>query len=288
MNVHELPPTIVDFLTDQVDRLEALGFLTLGFADAPVALIEIARSDTGQLQVRVPPRPPNAALPVPTRTKLLEAGFRSDDASNPLVPWIRQVTDSRGAIETALGTLRDVLGAEPGTAVNLVHGSHRAEHEAGERLVALRQSIEPVLTEMLGHPPEQDDDGDYLYPTDHIQVVVAPRVVPGALALVRVFAVTNFGVNVTPELGLLLARLNFGLMFGRFALDAEHAAIWFDETLLGDDVRDEQLRFTIEMVAHTAAEWTERLRHMFGGTTHHDLAERSSQSATKPGTGGYL
>jgi hypothetical protein len=75
-------------------------------------------------------------------------------------------------------------------------------------------------------------------------------------------------------------------MFGRFALDAENHAIWFDETLLGDDVSDRQLRFAIEMVAHTAEEWSGRLQHMFGGHTHHEA--RTSQSTTKPGTAGYL
>lgn len=283
-----LPPPITEFLADQVGRLDVLDFVTFGFAEAPLGIIEISRSDAGDFEVRIPPRPPSAPLPVPTRAKLVDAGFHSADAANPLVPWIWKASDSDRAIEAAVGTMRDILGVELGGALNLVHGSHRAEHEAGKRLTHLRASIEPVLTDLLGHAPEKDDDGDYLYPLDQIQVVVAPRVIPGAIALVRVFAVTNIGVSVTPELGMLLARLNFGLMFGRFALDAENRAIWFDETLVGDDVSDRQLRFTIEMIARTAEEWSGRLRHMFGGVTHHDVSVPSPQSTTKPGTGGYL
>lgn len=288
MNEPALSPTITEFLTDQVAHLNLLDFMTFGFADAPLGMVEISRSDTGDLEVRVPPRPPSAPLPVPTRAKLVDAGFHSADASNPLVPWILRAADSDRAIETAVGTIRDILGVELGGALNVLHGSHRAEHEAGKTLANLRANTEPVLTDLLGHKPEQDGDGDYLYPMDHIQVVIAPRVTPDAIALVRVFAVTNFGVSVTPELGLLLARLNFGLMFGRFALDVENRAIWFDETLLGEEISDRQLRFTIEMVARTAEEWTGRLRHMFGGVTHHDIATQSSPSTTKPGTGGYL
>jgi len=128
-------------------------------------------------------------------------------------------------------------------------------------------------------------------PIRDVHVVVAPRVAPGGPVIVRVFAITNVGVAVTPDLGLFLARLNFGLMFGRFALDAEHHSIWFDETLLGDQFSDEELRFTIQVVASTADHWDDRLKQMFGGVTYQEvLAGRASHVAppVKPGQGGYL
>ena len=109
--------------------------------------------------------------------------------------------------------------------------------------------------------------------------------------LVRVFAIALVGMSVTPELGLFLARLNFGLAFGRFALDAEHAAIWFDETLLGDQFSDEELRFTIRVVGSTTDHWDDRLKQMFGGVTYQEvLAGRAAHVAppVKPGQGGYL
>jgi hypothetical protein len=107
--------------------------------------------------------------------------------------------------------------------------------------------------------------------------------------VVRVFAITNVGVPVTPELGLFLARLNFGLMFGRFALDVERQAIWVDETLLGDHFTDEELRFTIDVVAKTADEWDDRLKQMFGGATYQEAAGRrpDADGLAKPGQGGY-
>jgi hypothetical protein len=124
-----------------------------------------------------------------------------------------------------------------------------------------------------------------------VQVCVAPRVAPGGPAVARVFAITNVGVSVTPELGLFLARLNFGLMFGRFALDTEHPSIWFDETLLGDQFSDEELRFTIKVVATTADHWDDRLKQMFGGATHQEVLTGQVGLKTppvKPGQGGYL
>ena len=121
--------------------------------------------------------------------------------------------------------------------------------------------------------------------------MVAPRAAPNGQVVVRVFAISNVGVDVTPELGLFLARLNFGLMFGRFALDAEHRSIWFDETLLGEQFRDEELRFAVGMVASTADEWDDRLKQMFSGVTYQEVLAGRSAEATppvKPGQGGYL
>ncbi|NNL64962.1 MAG: hypothetical protein HKP30_01840, partial [Myxococcales bacterium] len=117
---------------------------------------------------------------------------------------------------------------------------------------------------------------------------VAPRAALDAQVVVRIFAITNVGFAVVPELGLFLARLNFGLMFGRFALDAEHHAIWFDETLLGEQFREEELRFAIRMVASTADGWDDRLKEMFGGVTYQEILEGRSKEPlpqTKPGEG---
>ena len=161
-----------------------------------------------------------------------------------------------------------------------------------EKLAATRSRVVRVLTAMAnGRQPEQDADGDYVLTIGEVNVQVAPRASLAGPVVVRVFAITNVGVTVAPELGLFLARLNFGLMFGRFALDVEHAAIWFDETLLGEQFTDEELRFTIAVVASTASEWDDRLKQMFGGSTHSEMrsgAARAGAPATKPGGGGYL
>ena len=123
--------------------------------------------------------------------------------------------------------------------------------------------------------------------------MVAPRAAPDGQIVIRIFAITNVGISVTPELGLFLARLNFGLMFGRFTLDATNQSIWFDETLLGEQFREEELRFAVRIVAATADEWDDRLKQMFGGATYQEVLAGRTQEAPPPikpgeGLGQYL
>ena len=80
-------------------------------------------------------------------------------------------------------------------------------------------------------------------------------------------------------------------MFGRFALDTEHRSIWFDESLLGDQINADILRFTIKVVAATADEWDDRLKQMFGGATYQDVKQNrvaNEVPTRKPGMAGYL
>lgn len=118
--------------------------------------------------------------------------------------------------------------------------------------------------------------------------MVSPRAVPDGQVVIRIFAITNVGITVAPEPGLFLARLNFGLMFGRFALDVENRSIWLDQSILGWEFREEELRFAIQMVASTADPWGDQLRQTFGGTTYQGvLAGRAAGTPTrsKPGEG---
>jgi hypothetical protein len=280
------------FLVGEVEALEPLDFVAGSPVGQPLHAIEITRREDHGLEVRVPGRPPIIPeLPISVRSALRERGFASEDASDATKPWVHAVGDAAGAVDLALRILGEVFGEKPDAALDVAHGSHRPEHEVRRKIAAARERIERVLVAMSGRRPEQDADGDYVIAVGDVHVVVAPRALPGGPALVRVFAIANVGVHVTPELGLFLARLNFGLAFGRFALDAEHSAIWLDETLLGEEFSDEQLRFTIEVVASTADQWDDRLKHMFGGVTYQEVLAGRSQLApprTKPGEGGYL
>lgn len=277
-----------DFVHAQIAALDRFDYIALSSPEAPFLAMEILRTHHGQLEVRVPPRMPATPLPPAKRAQLVDSGFHCDEPANPLSPWQHPAADPDDAIDLVIKTMKEVFEVAIGDDFNLLHGSHRDEYEAAKTIAELRGRIEPVLADMLGTPPKQDPEGDYLFPVDHIDVIIAPRVLPGAMALVRVFAVTNAGVSVTPELGLFLARLNFGMMFGRFALDTEHHAIWVDDTLPGDTFTDEQLRFMVNIVAHTATEWTSRIKHMFGGTTHQDIEQAQHEATPKPGTSGYL
>jgi hypothetical protein len=286
------PAAARSFLLGEVAALEPLEFVAVSSAAAPLELVELTRREDNGLEVRVPGRPPPVPeLPIPVRSALRDRGFRNEDPADPRLAWVREVSDAAAAVEIAQLLLSEVFGGKPDLRLDVSHGSHKAEHEARQKLAAARGRIENVLKSVAARRVEQDRDGDYVLPIRDVHVVVAPRIAPGGPVIVRVFAITNVGVAVTPELGLLLARLNFGLMFGRFALDAEHQSIWFDETLLGDQFTEEELRFTIDVVASTADEWDDRLKQMFGGVTHQEaLAQRSDrpEALTKPGQGLYL
>ena len=286
------PASARAFLLTEVEALEPFAFVLVSPAGKPLHVIEVTRSESGGLEVRVPGRPRIVPeLPIPVRTALRERGFTSEDPADPTLAWVHPIGDAAAAVELVHQLLTEVFEEKPDVALDIAHASHRAEHEARQKLAVVRERLERVLAEIAGGRPEQDADGDYLLPMGSVRVTVAPRAAPGGPVIVRVFAITNVGVTVAPALGLFLARLNFGLMFGRFALDAEHSAIWFDETLLGDQLTDEALRFTVGIVASTADEWDDRLQQMFGGATYHDVLQGHTNEGippTKPGSGGYL
>ncbi len=280
------------FLLADVEALEPFAYVLVSPAGKPLQAVEVTRLAGGGLEVRVPGRPRIVPeLPVALSDSLSRRGFVSEKPADPTVPWVHAVSDAAAAVELAQRLITEVFEAKPDTALDVAHGSHRAEHDALQKLAVVRERLERVLAEMAKARPEQDADGDYLLPIGNVRVSVAPRVAPGGPVIVRVFAITNVGMTVAPELGLFLARLNFRLMFGRFALDAEHAAIWFDETLLGDQLSDEALRFTVGIVASTADEWDDRLQQMFGGVTYQQMLKGDAEQGTpptKPGSGGYL
>ena len=280
------------FLVEQVEALEPFAFVLVAAAGNPLHVVELTRREDGKLEVHVPGRPPILpALELTERSALHERGFASADANDATKAWTHEAADAASAVELALRVLTAVFAEKPDVRLDIAHGSHRAEYEARQRLAETRERVEKMLTDMLKRAPDRDEDGDYLIPIADVRVVVAPRIAPGGPPVVRVFAITNVGVAVNPDLGLMLARLNFGLMFGRFALDAEHQSIWFDETLLGDHIHDEELQFIIQTVATTADQWDDRLKQMFGGNTYQDVLKGQAAGGappTKPGQGGYL
>lgn len=277
------------FLISEVDALEPFAFVAVTPTSQPLHTVEVTRRGDASLEVLVPGRPPVLpALPIEMRSKLRERGFTSEDPADRSKPWSRSAADGASAVQLLQAILVEVFDEKPNATLDLAHGSHKLEHEAREKLAFARTRIEAIVTDLLGRRPEQDSDGDYVLPVEDVHVVLAPRATIEGQVVVRVFTICNVGVNVTPELGLFLARLNFGLMFGRFALDVEHRSIWFDETLLGEQFREEELRFAIRMVASTADAWDDRLKQLFGGATNQEvLAGRTSETApkAKPGQG---
>ena len=277
------------FLLAEVEGLDVFGFIAAVPSGRPLHTVEVTRREDGELEVRVPGRPRSVPeLETAVRSALLGRGFASEDPTDPTRPWVRSVADPETAVDLVQALHREVFGEKPDVALDIGHGSHKLEHEARQKLAIARTRIEAIVTEILGRSPEQDKDHDYVLPIGEVHVMVAPRTAQDGQVMIRIFAITNVAIDVTPELGLFLARLNFGLMFGRFALDVAHRSIWFDESLLGEQFREEELRFAVRIVASTADEWDNRLKQMFGGSTYQEvLAGRTAEPAppTKPGVG---
>ncbi|MBW2269313.1 MAG: YbjN domain-containing protein [Deltaproteobacteria bacterium] len=286
------PTTARAFLEPEVEMLESFDFVAAVPGGNPLHAVEAVRRQDGALEVRMPGRPmPLPALPSEVRSKLRDRGFASEDPADQTKPWTREVHDAAEAVEMLQELLTGILGEKPDATLNVVHGNHEAEYLMREKLAETRRIVEATLTDMLEGPVERDDDGDYVVPVGNVHVMVSPRPIVDGNIVVRVFSITNVGVTVSPELGLFLARLNFGLMFGRFALDTDNGAVWFDESLLGGQLSDELLRFTVKVVATTADEWDDRLKQMFGGATYQDVLKKRATGTvptTKPGQGGYL
>jgi hypothetical protein len=286
------PATLRAFLLGEVEALAPFEFVALIPVEHPFHIVEVTCREDGGLEVRVPGRPASAsALEPAVRTDLEKRGFACEDPADSKKPWISTVKSADEAVALVQDVFVAVFAEKPDLKLDIAHGSHRAEHEARKKLDHARSRIEEIVTAVLGRSPDQDDDEDYILPIGEVHVMVAPRIAPTGQIVIRIFAITNVGVIVAPELGLFLARLNFGLMFGRFALDAEHRSIWFDESILGEKFREEELRFAIETVSSTADEWDDRLKQMFGGVTYQEvLAGRSAEAPppSKPGEGAGL
>jgi len=277
------------YFESEVESLEPFDFVAIGPAVRSFHMVEICRNENGRLEVRIPGRPPFIQpLSEAEQAALRERGFANENPESQALPWVVETDTAKAAIERAREVIHQVFEEKPEIHYDLIHGSHRAEHEAKQKLAEVRVHVERVINDLMETTPEQDADGDYLLALGDVQVVVAPRSVPGGPTLVRVFAMTNVGISVTPDLGLLLARLNFSLAFGRFALDADRKAILFDETLLGDPLNQDALRFAINVVSTTADEWDDRLKQMFGGATYQEVLKREGSTGeipAKPGQG---
>jgi hypothetical protein len=275
------------FFDQQLRLLEPFEFLVAVVATQPFAAIEVAADAHGQLHASLGPRPPEVPLSDAAHDAARRLGFVESDGLFTHDAVIDAPID--GSFVDSV--LSDVFGADGTARVDLHHGSRRAEYEAGVKIAALRERIGPLLKELTGEAPVQDEDGDFVIDWHSTQVFVAPRAIPGGPVVIRIFAITNVDVTVTPDLAMFIARINFGLVLGRFALDLEHAAVWFIETLVGDLVSDEEIRYAIGVVAETADDWDDRIAQMFGGFTWATAPEHEEPRAAaplKPGEGGYL
>ena len=102
-------------------------------------------------------------------------------------------------------------------------------------------------------------------------VVVDPR--PwNERTLVKLMAPVALEISkITPELTRFLAEKNHQLLFGKFSLDTEGKAVWYEHVLLGDDLDAEELFVAVAAIALTADEYDEQVAKMARGKRVADL-----------------
>ena len=153
-----------------------------------------------------------------------------------------------------------------------------------EAITSVRATIELKLKDMLDRYVV-DERGNYVFGLESALVYVVPAWLESKTTVVRVFAITNLDVPVTPELTLDLLEKNLDFVLGAFALDAGHGAVWFNHNLLGEFLAPDELEATLAAVAETANKYDDEIKERFGGRLY---AESPERSVPPPHTPGYL
>jgi Putative bacterial sensory transduction regulator len=177
---------------------------------------------------------------------------------------------------------------EPGPATRPTEGADKMPkpRPKGEpdKVVEIRGLIEAKLAEMVDLY-FTDDHGNYVLGIASARVFIVPTWIESGSTIIRVFAITNLDVPVTPELTQWLLEKNLEFVFGGFALDGKAGAVWFNHNMLGDFAHPEQLEATLAAVAQTADQYDDEIKERFGGRLY---VETPDESVPIPDTPGYL
>ncbi|HEX9258178.1 MAG TPA: YbjN domain-containing protein [Acidimicrobiales bacterium] len=273
------------FMEEQIGVLEPFGVVAFGLVSAAGSqVVEVHRSEDGASFDVIAGGTPELTAEVLER--LAKLGLDGGTLRRTTV------TSAGEAATLAQRVLDEGFAAAPESALDVQHASRRQAVMVERKLVGLRERIGKVLSGLL--PSEAftlDGDGDYTFPFDTTRVFVGPRAMPDGTAVVLVFAATNIGIEASPELGLFLSEANFGVAFGRFALDVANGVVWFGQNLYGESFTDEELTFLVRMVAMTSDAFDERIAAQFGGQPFNPpgaAAPSAEPTPTKPTYAGYL
>ena len=130
-----------------------------------------------------------------------------------------------------------------------------------------------------------DDHGSYILGLESARVFVVPTWIEDGPTVVRIFAITNLDVPVTPELSSYLLAKNLEFVLGGFALDVNAGAVWFNHNLLGQFMAPEELESALAAVLQTANAEDDAIKSRFGGRLYVESADRV---VPPPPTAGYL
>lgn len=149
-------------------------------------------------------------------------------------------------------------------------------------VVTLRELIESKLAEVVERYGA-DDNGAYVFGLESALVYVVPAWLEGGATVVRIFAITNLDVKVTPELTKFLLGKNLDFVLGGFALDSDNGAVWFHHNLLGEYLAPEELEATLGAVAATANDLDDEIKGQFGGRLYIETPDESIPPPVAPG-----
>lgn len=144
--------------------------------------------------------------------------------------------------------------------------------------------IEGKLSELLDQYVV-DNHGNYVFRFDSVLIYVVPAWLSSGATVIKVFAVTNLDVRVTPELTSFLLARNLEFVLGAFALDESRGAIWFNHNLLGEFTAPDELEATLGAVAQTANKFDDEIKDRFGGRLY---SEGPDEKVPPPVAPGYL
>ena len=136
-------------------------------------------------------------------------------------------------------------------------------------LEELRERVRGFLLDSFGRVDE-DPDGDFSLPKGSTRVFVTIQQWSADHHIVRVFAVTNCDVAITPELTKLLATANNDMIFGKFSLLEDQQIVLFEHALLADYLDAKELETTVAAVAVGADDYDDKIQEIAGGRRYID------------------
>jgi T3SS (YopN, CesT) and YbjN peptide-binding chaperone 1 len=128
----------------------------------------------------------------------------------------------------------------------------------------LRAKVQRDLIDMFG-AVDVDDEGDFSLPHGSTRVFVSVVEWSPQTYVLRVFAITNSDVTISPELTLALVTANSEVLFGKFSLLREKRIVLFEHALLAQFVAPEELKVAVAAVAVAANDYDEKIQQIAGG-----------------------